>query len=331
MEQEVSRFGGRPLFIGGVTALRKVFELTSRETYEADGKICSHTGHCSRQWAKHYAKLAAENNSTVIVAVGGGKCIDLAKCVSVYSGLPIITVPTSIATCAATSAVCIMYDDNGKADGSVPMSREVEVCIADTDIILHAPKRLLAAGIFDSLAKLPEVMHNTVIETYRDCPLNQYISVANSKIIYEFLSQEGPRAYREGTGYERFQDLILTNLLLTSVVSGFSSGSGQLALAHGLYDFMRRNFPETSAPSLHGEIVAVGVLMQFTFNGESEEHVEMYRNLMKEMGVPVSLGQIGFCDSPENRELLIDYLIKNASNGKEMDKNKLETSIDVIL
>lgn len=331
MISEILHFGKRPLLIGGVTSLKKVLDGISMENHGIQACVFEHTGSCSKKWALKYGEIAKEKNCSVIVAVGGGKCIDLGKCTSAYSGLPIITIPTSIATCAATSAVCIMYDEEGRSDGSVAMEREVDVCIADSNIILNAPKRLLAAGIFDSLAKLPEVLHNTKIADYRDCPLNQYISMRNSSVIYEFLSQEGPKAYWEGEDYKTFDEMIIANLILTSVVSGFSSGSGQLALAHGLYDFMRRNFPRESAGSLHGEIVAVGVLMQFAFNGETSEHVDKYRKLMKEMGVPVSLSQVGFENTMENRKLLIDYLMANASNGKEMDLEKLKKAMTVIL
>ena len=58
----------------------------------------------------------------------------------------------------------------------------------------------------------------------------------NSRAIYEFLMGEGPRVYDQGLASGRFTDVILTNLLHTSVVSGFSCGVNQLALAHGLYD-----------------------------------------------------------------------------------------------
>lgn len=333
LTKEILEYGKKPFFIGGPSSLNKIMDFLIPEfkNEELESSVHAHTGHCSKEWAKKYAALANENKCSVIVAVGGGKCIDLAKCTSVYAKLPIITVPTSIATCVATSAVCIMYDDNGIPDGSVAMEKEIDVCIADTDLIIAAPKRLLAAGIFDSMAKLPEVIHNTKINNYQDCTLSQYICVANSRVIYEYLTGEGLRAFHEGTSYKQFNDMILTNLIHTSVVSGFSSGSNQLALAHGLYDFMRRNFAKASSPYLHGEIVAVGIILQHAFNGESKEFLDEFKNLMTQMDLPTTLSEIGFGQSALSIEQLLDYLIHHTANHKKMHLDLLKNAIEAVL
>jgi glycerol dehydrogenase-like iron-containing ADH family enzyme len=62
-------------------------------------------------------------------------------------------------------------------------------------------------------------------------------------------------------------EIAISNLLLTSAVSGLSSGLGQLALAHALYDFTRAEPDRASQRLLHGEIVGIGLLIQTAFNG----------------------------------------------------------------
>ena len=189
-----------------------------------------------------------------------------------------------------------------------------------------APKRLLAAGIFDSLAKLPEVVHNTQIESYQDCTLEKYICTVNSRAIYEFLMGEGPRVYDQGLASGRFTDVILTNLLHTSVVSGFSCGVNQLALAHGLYDFLRRSFTAQAAHLLHGEIVAVGILMQLKFNRMADAYVLGVRRLMAHMQLPTRLPDLGFEPTPENLQLLVDYLLP-ATGLSPADEPRLRAAI----
>lgn len=308
---EALRLGGRPLVIGGPTAVKLVLSLCEAEFAAAGIQpvVRVHTGACSRSWAEKYREEARSLGCTLILGVGGGKCLDLAKCAATFAGLDLICVPTSVATCVASSSVCIMYHDDGTPDGSVAMAKEVDVVIADTDLIATAPKRLLAAGIFDSLAKLPEVVHNTKIESYQDCTLEKYICTVNSRAIYDFLMGEGPKVYDQGLASGRFTDVILTNLLHTSVVSGFSCGVNQLALAHGLYDFMRRSFTKEAAHMLHGELVAVGILMQLKFNRMPDAYVRQVRALMAHMQLPTRLADIGLAPTPENLQLLVDYLI----------------------
>lgn len=308
---EVKRLGGKPLLIGGPGSVKRILEL-SGGAFEAEGIhpiVCAHTEACSRRWANTYVSLARQEGCTLILGVGGGKCLDLAKCAATFGGMDLICVPTSVATCVASSSVCIMYHDDGRPDGSVAMSKEVDVVIADTDVIATAPKRTLAAGIFDSIAKLPEVMHNVSTSTYQDCTLEKYICTVNSKAIYDFLMGEGRNVYDNGLASGRFTDLILTNLLHTSVVSGFSCGVNQLALAHGLYDCVRRSFTKEARHMLHGEIVAVGILMQLHFNRMDESYVKEVRELMNHMQLPTTLAQLGVEPSAENLQLLVEYLI----------------------
>lgn len=328
---EVMRLGGRPLVIGGPTAVKLVLGLCEKAFAAAgvEPAVRVHTGACSRGWAERYKQDAHASGCTLILGVGGGKCLDLAKCAATFAGLDLICVPTSVATCVASSSVCIMYHDDGSPDDSVAMDKEVDVVIADTDVIATAPRRLLAAGIFDSLAKLPEVVHNTKIDSYRDCTLEKYICTVNSQAIYDFLMGEGPRVYDLGLASGRFTDVILTNLLHTSVVSGFSCGVNQLALAHGLYDFLRRSFTKEAAHMLHGEIVAVGILMQLKFNRMDDAYVLGVRELMAHMELPTRLSQLGMEPTPENLRLLVEYLIP-ATALSPADEPRLREAIDEI-
>lgn len=307
---EVIRLGGRPLLLGGPTTTDLVLREVRQDFAQAgiEPVVQVHTGACSRRWAEYYSDLAAEKQCSVIVGIGGGKCLDLAKCIATFANMDLITVPTSVATCVATSAVCIMYLDDGRPDGSVQMHKEVDVCIADTQLIAGAPKRTLAAGILDSIAKLPEVVHNMTIDTYQDCLLEKYICTINSKAIYAFLMGEGANAYANGMESGRMSDIITTNLLHTSVVSGFSCGVDQLALAHGLYDCVRRSFTQEALHMLHGEIVAVGVIMQMKFNG-TEDACREVQELMRQMNMPMCLADLGIAPTEENLQILMDYMI----------------------
>lgn len=330
----LKRFGGRAVVIGGVTGTRIVMD-SAKGALDKEGieyHVFAHEGECTREKAEEFSRFALENNYSVIVGAGGGKCIDLAKATSVLAKLPVVTVPTCIATCVPTSMVCIMYNDKGQREPAIKMEKEVDVCIADTDLIATSPARLHASGILDSIAKLPECYHLKKVENYRDCDTREYIQLANAKALAEFLYGEGRDVYRNGKNAKRFEDCILTNFLHTSIVSGFADGSGQLALAHATYDFMRTHNTEASAPYLHGEIVAVGLLMQQAFNGDSPEEVDKTRQLMKDMDMPLTLKEIGFDASSEERMKF--YLETIASDGHlttAEERDRLKEAVKVIL
>lgn len=324
LREEMKYFGEKALIIGGPSSIDRVNKVVKLSSM---GRVIRHTGTCSKNWARKYAQILKEEQCDLVIGVGGGKCIDLAKCTAAFADCPIITVPTSVATCVASSAVCIMYTDEGRADGSVSMHREVDVVLADTELIRKSPKRLWAAGMVDSLAKLPEVIHNLNIESYRDCGLDKYICYENSKIIWNFIMGEGLNLADNLENSDKVRDMIVTNLIHTSIVSGFSSGSGQLALAHGLYDFVRREFPEESKDVLHGEIVGVGLIMQMYYNGDDYREIRRLTEFMNHFGMPMNLADIHFECTETSYDKLIAYLQEKT---EVTDTERLESALDKI-
>ena len=115
------------------------------------------------------------------------------------------------------------------------------------------------------------------------------------------------------------------------MVSGFSSGSDQLAIAHGLYDGTRKFFPIESKESLHGEIVAVGVLMQMRFNKDPEEEYQKVYHMMKAMNMPTKLSELGVEPTEENIAKLKEYnIMKNNMTAAE-DLKQLDIAFEEII
>ena len=146
---------------------------------------------------------------------------------------------------------------------------------------------------------------------------DDYYGPSAFQAIYDFLFGVMDEVMSKGTKSPRFRDVILTNLLHTSVVSGFSYGTNQLAIAHGYYDFMRRQFTEEAAGYLHGELVAVGIIAQMAFNHEPPYEIEKMRKLMVDANMPTTLHGTGFEETEENINLLLDYLIENTGLTEE--------------
>lgn len=327
---EVKRLGGKALMIGGPSSVDRVWALVKDDCAKAgvEVKLIHHKEQCTRANAEKYAKMAKEEGFNVIVGCGGGKCIDQAKCTSVFADLPIVTVPTAIATCVASSMVAILYTAEGQCDGSVNLKKEIDVCIADEDVIATAPRRNLAAGMLDSMAKLPEVLQKVEGMDPADIDVIQTIQISNSKDIWAFLEKNCVKLFDEGEKNEKlFSDVVVCNLIQTSLVSGFAAGSGQLAIAHGVYNNMRNYFTEQARPYLHGELVAVGVLVQMLYNGSSKEEVEAVRALMRRMDMPATLKEVGFPGDEESLQLMTKVL---AEDTKVTDPARIQAIRDAL-
>lgn len=75
--------------------------IQTAETYQITFVTGDFCGECSREEVARLKKLAAENECTCTIGLGGGKAIDTAKCVA--EGENLIVVPTIAATDAPTS------------------------------------------------------------------------------------------------------------------------------------------------------------------------------------------------------------------------------------
>lgn len=329
LAEAIRRLGGKALIVGGPSSVDRVMAAAQASLDAADVSylVRKHTDYCTTAWAQTYADLAHKEGCTVMVGVGGGKCIDEMKCAAHFAGLPIITVPTSIATCVATSMVCIMYNEKGQRAPAVNLSKEVDVCIADTALIATAPRRTLAAGILDSMAKMPECFHQKSVSSYQDCSAEEYIQIINSRAIFEFLTGEARDLYQNVGKAKRFKDAVLTNLLHTSIVSGFADGHGQLAIAHATYDFLRNYNTESSYHFLHGEMVAVGLLIQMAYNGNSPEEIQNVRSLMADLEMPLTLKDLEYDTSPESLELFLSKVAADSNITSPEDMAALRQAL----
>jgi glycerol dehydrogenase-like iron-containing ADH family enzyme len=166
---------------------------------------------------------------------------------------------------------------------------EVNAVIADPEILICQPPRLLLAGVFDAMAKFLEIKH-------RYCPADTsyslgldyaYVMAARS---YEELSRKTAdclEAIQKGEVNEAFEQTVYTLIAATGAISGIARGSNQTALGHKFYEITRALYPAESKSYLHGELVGVGLLLQNEYNGERERNAELLA-FMKKYGLPHS-------------------------------------------
>ena len=116
-----------------------------------------HAGPCTARAIDDLAAVAAREDARAVLGVGGGRVLDVAKGAALAGGLAFAALPTSPATCAATAATVVRYDERGAHLDVVEGGPVAAVCALDPGLLAAAPDRLLAAGILDAWAKVHEV------------------------------------------------------------------------------------------------------------------------------------------------------------------------------
>jgi len=109
-------------------------------------------GECSKVEVHRLREILKEKGANVVVGIGGGKIHDTAKAIAYYENLPVVIVPTIASTDAPTSALSVLYTEDGSFDEYLLLPKNPDIVLLDIDVVANAPARLLVAGMGDALA-----------------------------------------------------------------------------------------------------------------------------------------------------------------------------------
>ncbi|GAB6137524.1 iron-containing alcohol dehydrogenase family protein [Halanaerobaculum tunisiense] len=287
------QYGKRVLVIGGKTALAKTKEKINATIEDSKSEIIDfmwYGGECTYQNIKLGSSKVKRTQTDIIIGVGGGKALDTAKGVAEESGLPIITVPTIAATCAATTPISIVYNTSGDFDSFFHLTNPPVHIVIDSQIIANAPTNYLRAGIGDTVAKRYEVE----IKSRGDqLAYSSALGKRMSSMCLEPIIKYGVEAVedcRKNHNSFALEQVILNNIITTGLVSILVKEKYNGACAHALC-YGLTLVEEVEENYLHGEIVAYGVLVQLIMDQQNEEFQRVY-SLFAELGLPISVADL---------------------------------------
>ncbi len=327
---EVARHGRSAFIVGGKTALG-IAEHRIVSSLEASNiGYCTeaYTGTCNTNAARELSDKAKTYD--VVIGVGGGVIMDIAKLVAAYAKKPLINIPTSAATCAAFTPLSVCYTKEGRTVESLHHETEADGVIVDTEIMLTQTPRLLIAGAFDALAKYTEISHRYSIEGADTSQLGLDYAYHLSKKTYDNLLQDLDAALlslHEHRVSEEFERVIFTLIAVTGVVSSIARGSSQTALAHKFYENARRHHTAESSGFLHGELVGVGLLLQNMYNGEESENKTLIK-LMSKYGLPQGPTECGLPSDSATRDMYYDIFLSSSAMKEGGDKDRLKSAME---
>ncbi|MDZ8027664.1 MAG: iron-containing alcohol dehydrogenase family protein [Nostoc sp. SerVER01] len=290
---EIASLGNRPLIVAGERTLAISQENLQPilETQQLHPAQVSYGADCCEASLKSLRKAAKEHKADVIIGVGGGKALDTAKLVAQQLQLPVVTIPTSAATCAAWSALSNVYSEDGAFLYDVGLSRCPDLLILDYDLIKTAPQHTLVAGIGDAIAKWYEAsvssghLQDTLI----------IAAVQQARVLRDILLQKSPTALKE-PGSEVWREVVDATVLLAGVVGGLGGAQCRTVAAHAVHNGLTHI---SGHGSIHGEKVALGILVQLRLEEMLQNNqlaASARQQLLKfyaEIGLPQKLSDLG--------------------------------------
>ncbi len=330
---EVARFTRKALIIAGPFGWREAGAAVEQSMKNAhiEYTVSVYDGQNTYERAKEHALQALTGGCGAIVGVGGGRIMDQAKATAHFAGgLPVIEIPTSIATCAAFAPLSVMYTAEGASLGSLRYDHEVNAVIVDMDVICKEPPRYVASGIMDGMAKMIEIQNGRSRIDPDEVSIGLYTAYTIAEMSYRLYEKEAHTACQDvaaGRLTKAVEDITYLNIAVAGIVSGVSKGFGQTALGHETYELVRTHFTQEAKDYLHGEIVAVGDILQLAFNGHPEQ-IPAFRAFMRSMNMPTTLQDIGIDPtSPKMGNLFQDLFHSPFMEPTAENKAKLRTAM----
>ncbi|MFH7027387.1 MAG: iron-containing alcohol dehydrogenase family protein [Heteroscytonema crispum UTEX LB 1556] len=252
--EAIARLGCRPLIVGGKTSITQTHLQAVLAAPQLQIAQACYTPDCCEATLKALRKAAKEHKADIIIGVGGGKALDTAKLVAHQLQLPVVTIPTSAATCAAWTALSNVYSEEGAFLYDVALESCPDLLILDYDLIQTAPGRTLVAGIGDAIAKWYEA---SVSSGHSEQTLI-IAAVQQARILRDILLQKSAAGLKS-PGSEVWREVVDATVLLAGIIGSIGGAQCRTVAAHAVHNGLTH---VSGHSSIHGEKVAYGILVQ---------------------------------------------------------------------
>ena len=320
-------WGDRALISGGKRALA-ASELRLTKSLERTGiKWRRHlfSGESSPGNIDVIKGKALDFKANLIIGVGGGKSLDTAKQAAVELGLPCVCIPTVAATCSATTALSVIYNDRGEYQRVRVQARNPSLVLVDPVIITQTPGLYLRAGILDSLAKWFE--GRAVFACVRNPDVQSAAAFQLADVLYREHRKHAIDAvhlnaqHRVEAGLIQVLDLVI---LLTGVIQTLGKGTLFTGLAHPVHNGL--TLMKESHGVLHGLKVGYGIMVQLLVEKCPRREFEDVLRFFRQLGLEPSLKGLNLPYDPE----LILRVAEKAANDPDIGPLNFTVSKSVI-
>lgn len=317
----------KPMIIWGKRAKKSCVSRVDKSLSSAKNSYSEYLMEtdCTKETCRQILGICKKDHCDIVIGIGGGKVMDMAKAVAHYHNVKVIIAPTVPSSDAAASACTVWYDDQHvHADVDFWPENPMAV-IADTEIMVNTPERMLAAGIGDALATNLEIQAAGDKET-RAGGLPTEAVKALAERCFDILLEYADEAMLAGRMHQvtpSYEKVVEATILL----SGIGWESGGLCTAHvfgnGLTDF------KETAHCMHGELVAFGIVVQLVLdpNVTAQERKKIISFLAKYQ-LPVCLEDLNMQEV--SKERLYEWCVKHTGAGSGCHKHPFSVTEDTL-
>jgi glycerol-1-phosphate dehydrogenase [NAD(P)+] len=228
-----------------------------------------------------------EQRPDLIVGVGGGTPLDVAKFVAAGERLSFLSVPTTPSNDGISSPIAVVRS-SGRLE-SLPARMPIGV-VADLDVLRRAPAACIRAGVGDLLANFSAVADwELACARGRDRmdDFARLLALTGAEAMLRYADGEGSV---DPSSSELLETLI-NGLVLSGVAMEIAGSSRPCSGAEHLFSHAVDRI--ATHPAMHGTQVGIGTLIMSALRGEDCAGL---RSSMSRLGLPLSGREAGIGD-----------------------------------
>lgn len=242
---------------------RKMSDILTEEGYKID---VVYVEECDHSTVERIKKKYQGSRLDLMIGIGGGKNIDVAKAVSYNLKIPCVSIPTipSHDGIASDRAVISKGKTKYPVVGKLPIA-----IVADLDILSKAPFRFFAAGCGDVIAKRTAVLDWQLARDERGEEYDDFAARLASAAADTII--DNSKEYEKD--YKSSVELLVKALIFCGIAMAVAKSSRPCSGSEHMFchtiDFL---CPENTA--LHGEKVALGTYIMASLHGIDHDEIK---------------------------------------------------------
>ncbi|MDF0745729.1 iron-containing alcohol dehydrogenase, partial [Bacillus velezensis] len=136
----------KPVIVTGIKSYQAFSDYSGGSSWD----VIQHKGYCSPEAVRKVCEQAED--ADVIIGIGGGTILDLAKAAADRLDIEAVMVPSIAGTCAASTPLSVIYDESGNFIRVDYHKRSSYLTLVDPLFLLSSPIEYMKSGIGDTLA-----------------------------------------------------------------------------------------------------------------------------------------------------------------------------------
>jgi glycerol-1-phosphate dehydrogenase [NAD(P)+] len=233
-----------------------------------------------------------------LIGVGGGSKIDITKVVAARLHVPFVSVPTSAAHDGISSPRASLHGASSQAsiEAAVPVG-----VIADTQLIVQAPFRLLASGCADVISNVTAVLDWRLAVRLRSEEFSSTAAALSEYAAREIMDHaDAIKPNLEESVWIAIRPILVAGIAMSVAGSSRPCSGSEHLFSHALDRISER-------PSLHGEQCGVGAIMMMYLHGGDWRHL---KNVLLTIGAPTTARELGVSSDEVVRALMMAHSIR---------------------